>query len=307
MDSLGRPATLHKIRRFVRYLKDQEIDVLQVYFQDSTYVGVVAGRLARVPYIVRTRNNLGYGMTASHRLLGKVSGFLADVLVANSEACRQAVMVDEGMPANRIVVLENGVDLNRFPTRSFSQPPSRRIGVVANLRAVKGLDVFIRALAQLSIGHPEATFHIAGDGEEKDALKGLAEDLGLGGRLVFEGTVTDIPRFLDGLEIAVLPSRSEGMSNALLEYMAAGKPIVATRVGGNAGLIEDGVHGLLVAPERPDELVGGLRRLLDDRDLASRLGRAARCRVEHNYSREAMVRRFEIFYENLVRGGALAA
>jgi glycosyltransferase involved in cell wall biosynthesis len=307
INSLSRPATLLKIWRFARYLKDHEIDVLQVYFPDSTYAGVLAGRLAGVPHIVRTRNNLGYWMTRSHRLLGKVSSFFTDVLVANSQACRQAVMADEGIAPDRVVVLENGVDLQRFPIGAISKTTSRRIGIVANLRAVKGLDVFVRAAASLMVSHPEVTFHLAGDGEEKEPLQRLARDLDLGNRLVFEGTVADIPQFLASLEIAVLSSSSEGMSNALLEYMAACKPIVATRVGGNTSLIEDGVHGLLVEPENPGEVAKCLSRLLDDRNLARRLGEAARRRVEHNYSREAMVRRFEIFYENLVRGGALAA
>src|SRR5207244_3394021 len=121
INSLSRPATLRKIWRFARYLKDHEIDVLQVYFPDSTYAGVLAGRLAGVPHIVRTRNNLGYWMTTSHRLLGKMSNLFSDVLVANSEACRQAVIADEGIAADRVIVLENGVDLKRFPMRTIPE------------------------------------------------------------------------------------------------------------------------------------------------------------------------------------------
>jgi glycosyltransferase involved in cell wall biosynthesis len=229
------------------------------------------------------------------------------VLVANSEACRHAVLADEGMASDRVIVLENGVDLTRFPKRDRPQTQSRRIGVVANLREVKGLDVFIRAASLVVSRFPTAIFHIAGEGDELESLQRLSNELGLSQNLVFEGTVRDIPRFLAELDIAVLPSRSEGMSNALLEYMAAGKAIVATAVGGNTSLIEDDVHGLLVPSENPGALAERIGRLLDDPMLADRLGHAARRRVESNYSREAMVRRFEIFYENLLRGRALAA
>jgi glycosyltransferase involved in cell wall biosynthesis len=113
--------------------------------------------------------------------------------------------------------------------------------------------------------------------------------------------VKDVPGFLAGLDVAVLPSRAEGMSNAVLEYMAAGRPIVATAVGATPELIADGEHGLLVPPDDPARLADALDRLLRDPDLARRLGAAARRRARDRYGRAAMVRRFEAFYESLVR------
>jgi len=99
----------------------------------------------------------------------------------------------------------------------------------------------------------------------------------------------------------VLPSRAEGMSNALLEYMAAGRPIVATAVGGNTELVEHGVHALLVPPDDPGALARAIDRLLADRPLACRMGAAARRRARERFGRESMVRRFEDFYEGLPR------
>jgi glycosyltransferase involved in cell wall biosynthesis len=174
------------------------------------------------------------------------------------------------------------------------------VGVVANLRSVKGLDVFVRAAAEVSARHPRATFHVAGEGDQRPALERLAAELGLGGRFFLPGSVKDVPAFLAGLDVAVLCSRSEGMSNAVLEYMAAGKAVVATTVGANPRLIEDGVHGLLVPPGDGKQLAAAISRLLADGKLAARLGAAARTRVQERYSREAMVRRFEDFFEELV-------
>src|SRR5205085_2363134 len=111
--------------------------------------------------------------------------------------------------------------------------------------------------------------------------------------------VTDIPGFLRRLDVAVLCSHAEGMSNAVLEYMAAGRPVVATAVGGTVQLIKDGVHGLLVPPGDPRDLARAVGRLLREPDLAARLGAAARRRAQERFSREAMVRRFETFYRNL--------
>src|SRR5207244_3660743 len=130
------------------------------------------------------------------------------------------------------------VDLSRFvsiPIKSERTGP-RRVGMVANLRSVKNPELFVRAAADVSRAHPEATFRIAGEGELRPRLEGLIKELGLEDRFALPGSVADVPAFLAHLDVAVLCSRSEGMSNALLEYMAAGRAIVATAVGGNAEL-----------------------------------------------------------------------
>jgi glycosyltransferase involved in cell wall biosynthesis len=170
------------------------------------------------------------------------------------------------------------------------------------LRPVKDLEVFVRAAREVADSHPYVTFHIAGEGELRAELEKLIADLKLTDRVLLPGTIQDVPGFLSELDIAVLCSRSEGMSNAILEYMAAGKAIVATAVGGNVQLLEHERHGLLVPAGDSHRLAEAMIRLLDDSVFAIRLARAARQRVEEHYSREAMVRRFEDFYEALVWG-----
>jgi L-malate glycosyltransferase len=299
--SLRSPATLLAANRFASFLRRERMDVLQVYFPDSSYFGVPTAWLAGVPRIVRTRNNLGYWMTPWHRRLGRFCNRFTDVLVANCDAARQSVIADEGLSAERVIVLENGVDLSRFPLDEVGhRTTARRVGIVANLRPVKGLDDFIRAASVVMTAHPDTTFHIGGEGPLRYDLERLAAERSLGDRFVLEGALNDVPGFLADLDVAVLPSRSEGMSNALLEYMAAGKAIVATAVGGNTRLIEDGTHGFLVPPNDPAILAAAVSRLLGDAELAERLGRAARRRVADCYSREAMVRRFETFYLSLI-------
>ena len=123
------------------------------------------------------------------------------------------------------------------------------------------------------------------------------------GCVQFFGSVNDVPAFLGGLEIAVLCSRSEGLSNALLEYMAAGRAIVATAVGGNVELIEDGVHGLLVPPGDPVRLAAAIDRLLTDDALARSLGESARRRVEERFSLEVKTRELQDFYRRLLGQG----
>jgi glycosyltransferase involved in cell wall biosynthesis len=193
-------------------------------------------------------------MTRSHRLLGRLLNPFVSVTVANCAASRDAVLRDERPSPDSVIVLENGVDLSRFPTAEFTDHPARfglaqRVGVVANLRPVKGLDVFVQAAALVARLRPNVAFEVAGDGDQRAELEQLASRLGIADQLVLRGGIRDIPAFLSTLDLAVLSSRAEGMSNSVLEYMAAGRPIVATAVGATPEVIHEGVHGLLVPPD----------------------------------------------------------
>src|SRR5262249_43204238 len=136
---LARLRTIPRAWRLARFLRRERIDVLQVYFPDSTYFGTLVGRLAGVPRLVRTRNNLGYWLTPRHRWLGRVCNLFTDATVANCAACRDAVIRDEAAPVQSVVVVPNGIEFGPFAdlarVGSRSEPP--RVGIVANLRPVK--------------------------------------------------------------------------------------------------------------------------------------------------------------------------
>jgi glycosyltransferase involved in cell wall biosynthesis len=301
--SLRSPRTLAAGWRLVQFLRHERIDVLQVYFPDSSYFGVPIARLAGVPFVIRIRNNLGHWLTPFHRFLGRMLNPLTTLTIANCEAARQALIESEKPNPERVIVLENGVDLERFEdVPPLRQVPLRRVGIVANLRPVKGLDVFVAAAARVVREFPDATFQVAGEGSEREALLRQAAEAGLGERFELCGSISDVPGFLAGIDVAVLSSRAEGMSNAVLEYMAAGRAIVATDVGANGRLIEQNVHGFLVPPGDPEVLALMICWLMRDDVTARRLARAARRRVEEEFSRQAMVRRFEGFYQRLVKG-----
>jgi L-malate glycosyltransferase len=302
--SLARPRTLARMARFVRLLRRHRIDVLQAYFPDSSYFGIPAAWLAGVPNRLRTRNNLSHWLTPLHRRLGRALNALTTATLTNCEAARQALLAAEAPAPNSVRVLENGVDLGRFlavrlPDETGPEAPC--VASVANLRPVKGVDVFVEAAALLAESQPQAVFRVAGEGSQRAGLESAIERHGLAERFRLPGGSENVPQFLANVDVAVLPSRAEGMSNALLEYMAAGRPIVATAVGGNTELVEHGVHALLVPPDDPAALARAIDRLLGDRPLARRLAAAARRRARERFGREAMVRRFEDFYEDLPR------
>lgn len=298
--SLHRPSSAARAFQLARFLRARQIDLLQVYFPDSICFGIPVARLAGVRRVVRCRNNLGYSLTRAHRWIGRLYNPLIDATVTNCEAGRQAIVEGEGIPSASVTIIENGVDLARYPDRAPGDPTSRRVGMVANLRPVKEPETFLRAARIVASRHADVEFQIAGEGERRPALERQIDELALRGRCTLAGAVADVPGFLTSLDVAVLCSRSEGQSNALLEYMAAGRPIVATAVGGNRELIEPDVTGLLVPPGSPEALADAINQLLEDPARAAQLGAAARARVRECYSQEARARRFEAFYARLL-------
>jgi glycosyltransferase involved in cell wall biosynthesis len=289
-------------RRLRAFWREHRPDVLQVYFLDAAYLGAPLAKLCGVKKVLRVRNNLGYWLTRRHRVMGRLVRPFVDATLTNTDAGKRALVARDGIRPEGVVVLENGVDTARF--RRFILPDTTkklvRVGCVANLRPVKNIDGLMRA-AKLALDQfPQLVFEVAGDGEERNELGRLHTALGLGERFVLRGSVSDVPGFLRSVDVAVLPSHSEGMSNALLEYMAAGRAVIATDVGANAKLLDGGRCGVLVPPNDEAALVAALGALLANPLRAAGYGAAARRRVDEEFSRDAMRKRFESFYRELV-------
>ena len=287
--------------------KDRRPDIVQAYFLDASYFAIPIARSLRVPKIVRVRNNLGYWLTRKHRLMNRLVRGWVDVSLTNSEIGRETLIAKDGLSPDRVVAIENGVDLERFA--NFDPPRftgTIRIGCVANLRAVKNVDGLMHAARRVLDRFSNVVFEVAGDGEQRPELERLHRELNLGDRFVLRGSVADVPGFLCGCDVAVLPSHSEGMSNALLEYMAAGRAIVATDVGANARLVRHRREGWIAADSKPESLANAIEEMLNDPAIAKRMAAEARSRAECEYGREAMARRFEAFYLALAFGESTA-
>ena len=296
VSKLRDPRTALRGWQFLRFLWEFQPDVVQTYFPDSSYFAVPLARVAGVPHVVRTRNNIGHWMRGIDRWMGRLLNPLVSATIANCRAAREALLRDERPTPARVHVLENGVDLDRFLALKPPSGPARTVGAVANLRPVKGLDVLVAAARRL----PGLSFHVAGEGDQRAALQATIDAAKLD--FALPGACHDVPAFLGTLDIAVLCSRAEGLSNALLEYMAAARPIVATAVGATPELIRDGQEGLLVPPGDASALADAIARLQRDFVEARRLGLAARRRAIARFSRNAMIRRFEDFYTRLIQG-----
>lgn len=301
LKSLKNPLSVAKAaRKLRRYWRRRHIDVVQTYFLDSTYFGVPLARASGIKHVFRVRNNVGHWLTARHAALGRFVGRLSHRTLTNSQPGKLALWRAEGGDRRKLMVLENGVDLGRFANITTPKHgPVITIGTLANLRPVKGIDVLVRAAQQLCERYSHVRFVVAGEGDQRSELEKMICDAGLQKCFQLPGQVADVPGFLSTIDIAVLPSRAEGMANAVLEFMAAGRPVVATDVGANRELLDQGRCGLLVPRENPDVLANALARVVSDHKFARQLANAGRDRVIQHYSREAMCIRFESFYQRL--------
>lgn len=294
--------------RFARYVKQSRIQIVHTYGFYAHVFAIAAARLAGVPIIVASVRDTGELWTPMQRRAQKVVCRWADCVLVNSEAVRHR-LIEEGYSQDKIVVIGNGIDLAKFARNGSDGRMHRefilsgdapRVVVLSRLHSMKGIDYFLEAAAMVATRFPEARFLIVGDGPYREELERYAVRLGLGQRVIFTGLRLDVPEVLSGVTVSVIPSLSEGLSNTLLESMAAGAPVVATKVGGNPEVVEDGVTGLLVPPRDPGALARAISLLLEDPPMALSLGRAGRQLVAERFSIERMVRQTENLYLRLM-------
>jgi glycosyltransferase involved in cell wall biosynthesis len=290
----------------LRLLRRERIDVLHTHKFGSNVWGTVLGRLAGVPVLVAHEHSwAGEEGWLRHVLDRHVIARYATVfLTVTDEDARRMVEI-EGIAPAHIRVLRNAV-------ASRPEAPSEAIraefgvdhgatvvGAVGRLSPVKRFDVLIEAAALLIVEHPDLRVVLIGDGEDEARLRALVAERGLTSVVRFTGSRTDVPEVLAALDIAVNCSDHEGSPLAVIEYMAAGLPVVATRVGGLPELVVDGESGFLVPPRDPVALASTLDRLIRDGDLRRRLGERARHRQRTVHDLHRTVRLLELLYEEL--------
>jgi glycosyltransferase involved in cell wall biosynthesis len=277
MPQLAMAAFDHSSRwlALVRVLRRERPDVLHAFLFYSYVVAAPAAVVARVPVLVAGRRSLSGRMRENPvaLALSRIATRRADLVIANARAVAEDARRVECIPASKIVTVNNGITASAFDPIPAAPVESEGpvILCVANLIGYKGHRYLLRAAALLGERFIRCTVVLAGDGPERGRLEKLACDLGVDAR--FLGQRGDVPALLARADVAVLPSLTEGMSNAVMEAMAAGKPVVATDVGGNRELLEG--RGVLVPPADAQALADALASVLTDHEFAARIGAEA--------------------------------
>ena len=270
----------------------------------SCKYGLVAATLARVPAVIATLQQFMHPpWVRTVYLQQQMVTRCVDQYIAVSGAVSHQLQQTFNVPGQKIRVIHNGIPYDHFarqPDPMLKAELSRGkmlpiVLTVARLDRQKGHSTLFAAIRQVH----DATFVLAGDGPEKDALAALAYESGIQDRVIFLGDRRDIPELLACCDLFVLPSIYEGLPLSILEAMAAGKAVVATAVGGTPEIVIDGETGVLVPPGDPAALAGAIQSLLSDPNRVQKIGSAGRALVAKEFSSDGMVERIHQVYEDL--------
>ena len=300
---------LKQLKKCAGFLRENKIEIVHTHDFYTNVFGITAARLARVPLKIASKRETEGMRSTAQNIIERQIFKAADRITVNSEAVKNYLVTD-GISPNKINVIYNGLDLERLTPKitdrkticeELNLPGDKKIKyitLVANLRhEVKNQPMFLRAAQRISKTFPEAHFVLAGEGELKESLENLAEELGVKKNTHFTGRCEKVPELLSISYICVLTSRAEGFSNAILEYMAAGKPVLATNVGGASEAVIEGKTGFLIDSDDDEMLANRLKELLEDEEKAARFGEKGREVARQKFSIEAQLKKTLELYE----------
>lgn len=307
--SLARPGVAATVLRLAAFCRQAGVDVLHAHDFYTNLIAVPAARLAGSACLV-SRLDLAHWYRGLRRELVALASRAADRVWVNAEAIRRMVVDEEGVDPARVTVIRNGIDLARFDAAAAAPSPDALelsgaglgpclINVANMNHPVKGQADLLVAVARLAREQPSLRLLLVGDGPLRPDYERLARDLGLAQVVRFAGRRADVPALLSRATLAVSASHAEGLSNAVIEAMAAALPSVATSVGGTPELLRSGVDGWLVPPAFPELLADRLAAVLHAPGRAREMGQSARRRVAELLPLSRMVAAFEETYERL--------
>jgi len=291
---------------FTRLLKEGRVDIVLTYHFSSDIWGAFFARLAKVPVIVSSRRDIGFWRNRTHIQAYKLVNRWVSRIIAVSNAVKEMVVREEGVAPEKVETVHNGVCLD-VPSEKASlgfADGDFVVGCVANFSSkTKGHEVLVDA-ARKAVDEAGEKFKLllVGDGPLRQRINLQVMGHNLQDNVLFAGKRSDVKEVLQACDMCVLPSLSEGLSNALLEYMAAGKPVVATAVGGNPEVISDRENGLLVPAGESAALARAMIEVFRDKDFAQELGSAGRRTVENCFDLSKQLNQLQDILAETVRG-----
>jgi len=307
------PNALWQAWRLSRLIRRQRYDIVQTYHQKADTYGALIARAAGVRHLVSSKRDTGQLRKPLHTFLNRRLSGLFEAIIMAAEGVRAAVAARDRLDAGRrIVTIYNGVDTGQFrPPQAAERAAARArlgfgegdfvVGMIAGLRPEKNHDVLLAALTLLAPEVPGLRVLLVGAGPLLEHYRAQVAHGPLRAATVFTGDVPQVRDYAWAMDVGCLtPGSNEGFSNAVIEQMATGLPMIVTDVGGNAEAVAAGESGYVIAPGASAELAQALRRLYQDAALRRAMGRAARARVEERFSLEQMCARHAQLYRQLL-------
>ena len=301
--------------RLARYLSRQRVDIVHSHDVYNNIFATAWARMVRTPVVIASRRWWDDVPRTALRVANRYAYRFSDCVIANSRTVADLLLTDDRVRGDRVAVVSNFVDESAFAPLAPAErgrlmaelgvpPGSVVIGCIAGLRPVKDHASLITAMATLRSRWPSLRLVLVGDGEARQSLAALVRQLGLTDVVHFAGLRPNEPNLHHLFDISVLCSLSEAFPNSIVEAMAAGKPVVATRVGGVVDAVVDGQTGILVPPRRPGPLADAIEQLLIDPDFRRGLGDAGARRARAQFHASHVLPSLESLYDRLLSSRA---
>ena len=307
---LNKPKGIHIscAYRIAKLIRENGIDLVHTHNPAPHFYGSFAGAICRVP-VLHTKHGRNNPDDRGEGFLARISNLMTDLIVPVSNDAAALCLSRQNVNPAKVVRIYNGIDVSRFKHNNGRRKRLREFGIgngcivagmVARICEDKDHKTLIESIKGLAL--PREKFHllIIGDGSLRLEMERLAESLGVDKYMTFTGMRDDVPELLSELDMCILSSHTEGHSITLLEAMAAGLPCIATAVGGNPEVVEDGVTGFLVPHENPQSLAQKILFLAQDADMARTMGNAGRRRVAELFDIRQTASRYVECYRSLV-------
>ena len=299
------PSLLRSLKRLASFIRLNRIHIVQTFFQDPFLLGALVKPITGIKLIGSFRD-LGFWRTPAESRKIRMAYPLFDGFIANSQAVKEHFCTIDKIAPQKIEVIYNGFNAASIPekTPGRNEDAGPIVGIVANLnRSVKRVHDFISAAALIHRQRPATSFLVVGGGHLQADLERQAVALGIGAATTFTGMVENPLDYIVRFNVGVTTSETEGFCNALIEYMACGVPVVATRAGGNIEMVRDGENGFLYDVGKIDQLSSFVQTLLEDKALHAGIAIRNREMARQRFSIEAMAGRTIDYYERVMAGG----
>ena len=290
-------------------LRQDRPAIVHAWLFTATCYGRIAAWVAGAPRVICAMRNTLDDMRPRQRMVNRWFAARSSAVTVNAEAIRRQMIREAGLPPAKVRTIYNGFDLAGVPAvhangagpREWdATPQTKLVAMVARLSPQKDHQTLLQAMVRVVRDVPDLRLLLLGDGPLREPLQRRVEALGLAAHVRFLGERTDVWHVMPQADLVVLSTHYEGCSNAIMEAMAAGRPVVATDVGGNRELIEEGVTGLLVPPADADALAAAMARLLRDPAALQAMGAQGRRRIAERFSMERTVEETDALYRELL-------
>jgi glycosyltransferase involved in cell wall biosynthesis len=304
--SFKSPSALSAARHMGRYIHENNIKIVHTFDVPTDIFGVFTAAAYKTPFIISSQRAQRRLSDRRTRALLRLTDKLSDRVVVNCDAVRRELIAQSKLPDERIRLVYNGIDIEMFnpglrPRRPELKNAGIVIGVVCALRPEKGLDLLLQAFAKIAPEFPQATLAIVGSGPIENELKALAKNIGIMNRCLFEPATIYVAEWLRCIDIFVLPSLAEALSNSIMEAMACGCSVIASDVGGNPELVLDGRTGLLFESGNVDQLTQRLRLLIPNEELRKRLSMTSARFMREEFSNPVSLKKMQAVYDELLQ------